>query len=113
MPSRKSQVKNRKSRIHEGDKVVVITGKDSGKESRVSRVFPRKGTLIVEGVNTAKRHEKARGQTMQGGIIDRDMPIDISNVMIVCDDCGPTRIGVRIDDQGRKHRVCKKCGEDL
>jgi len=113
MPSRKSLVGSRKSRIHEGDKVVVIAGKDKGKESRVSRVFPRKGTVIVEGVNTAKRHEKARGQTMQGGIIDRDMPIDVSNVMVVCDDCGPTRIGVRVDDKGVKHRVCKKCGGDL
>jgi large subunit ribosomal protein L24 len=111
--SRKTEVGSRKSRIHEGDRVVVITGKDRGKESRVSRVFPRKGTLIVEGVNTAKRHEKARGQTMQGGIIDRDMPIDISNVMIVCDDCGPTRVGLRVDDKGEKHRVCKKCGGDL
>lgn len=111
--SRKTEVGSRKARIHEGDRVVVITGKDKGKESRVSRVFPRKGTLIVEGVNTAKRHEKARGQTMQGGIIDRDMPIDISNVMVVCDDCGPTRVGMRVDDEGKKHRVCKKCGGDL
>lgn len=111
--SRKTEAGSRKSRIHEGDRVVVITGKDKGKESRVSRVFPRKGTLIVEGVNTAKRHEKARGQTMQGGIIDRDMPIDVSNVMVVCDDCGPTRIGMRVDDEGMKHRVCKKCGGDL
>jgi len=50
---------------------------------------------------------------MQGGIIDRDMPIHVSNVMIVCDDCGATRIGIRIDDEGRKHRVCRKCGGDL
>lgn len=103
----------RRTRIHEGDRVVVISGKDRGKRARVSRVFPRKGTLIVEGVNTSKRHEKPRGQTMQGGIIDRDMPIDASNVMVVCDDCGPTRIGIRIDDDGRKHRVCRKCGGDL
>src|SRR5690606_31969257 len=103
----------RKSRIREGDKVVVITGKDKGKESRVSRVFPRQHKLIVEGVNTAKRHEKARGQTMQGGSIDRVKPIDISNVMILCDDCGATRIGIRVDDKGQKHRVCKKCGGDL
>lgn len=102
-----------RTRIREGDDVVVITGKDRGKESRVSRVLPREGKLIVEGVNTAKRHERARGQTMQGGIIDRDMPIDVSNVMILCDDCGPTRIGMRIDEDGVKHRVCRKCGGDL
>lgn len=111
--SQKSYVGRRRSLIHEGDRVVVIAGKDRGKESRVSRVFPQKGTLIVEGVNTAKRHEKARGQTMQGGIIDRDMPIDISNVMVVCEKCGPTRVGMRVDDDGTKHRVCKKCGGDL
>lgn len=110
--SKKSKTAS-KTKIREGDKVVVIAGKDRGKESRVSRVFPRKASLIVEGVNTAKRHEKARGQTMQGGIIDRDMPIHVSNVMIVCDDCGPTRIGARIDEDGKKHRVCRKCGGDL
>lgn len=102
-----------KTRIREGDDVVVISGKDRGKESRVSRVFPREDKLVVEGVNTAKRHERARGQTMQGGIIDRDMPIHVSNVMIICDDCGPTRIGMRIDEDGVKHRVCRKCGGDL
>lgn len=92
---------------------MVISGKDRGRETKVTRVLPRKGKLIAEGVNTAKRHEKARGQTMQGGIIDRDMPIDVSNVMIVCEKCGPTRIGMRIDDSGKKHRVCRKCGGEL
>lgn len=111
--SRKNQAARVKTRIHEGDRVMVISGKDRGKESRVTRVLPKKGKVIVEGVNTAKRHEKPRGQTMQGGIIDRDMPIDLSNVMVVCEDCGPTRIGIRVDDKGRKHRVCRKCGGDL
>jgi large subunit ribosomal protein L24 len=100
-------------KLKTGDKVVVIAGKDLGKESRVARVFPRRGKVLVEGVNTAKRHTKPTGATMQGGIIDKDMPIDVSNVMIVCEKCGPTRIGQRIDDKGRKHRVCVKCGGDL
>ncbi len=100
-------------RLREGDKVMVIAGKDAGKESRISRVFPRRNKVIVEGANTARKHQKARGQTMQGGIIDRDMPIDASNVMIICEDCGkPTRIGYRLDDEG-KQRVCKRCGGDL
>ena len=99
-------------KLREGDKVMVIAGKDAGKESRIARVFPKRQMLIVEGVNTAKRHQKPRGQTMQGGIIDKDMPIHVSNVMILCDDCGPTRIGYRIDETG-KHRVCRKCGGDL
>ena len=100
-------------KLKKGDTVVVITGKDAGKESKVSRVFPSKGKVQVEGVNTAKRHTKPTGATMQGGIIDKDMPIDASNVMIVCDDCGPTRVGHRIDDDGVKHRTCVKCGGDL
>ncbi len=100
-------------RLREGDRVKVITGKDAGKESRVVKVLPTRGKLIVEGVNTAKKHQRPRGQTMQGGIIDKDMPIDASNVMIVCPDCGPTRIGYRIDADGVKHRECVKCGGDL
>ncbi len=100
-------------KLKTGDKVIVIAGKDTGKESLVSRVFPRKGKVLVEGVNTAKRHTKPTGATMQGGIIDKDMPIDVSNVMIVCEKCGPTRIGHRVDDKGHKHRVCVKCGGEL
>ena len=100
-------------RLKQGDKVMVIAGKDAGRESRVSRVLPGKRKVLVEGVNTAKRHTKPTGRTMQGGIIDKDMPIDASNVMIVCDECGPTRIGHRFDDDGDKHRICVKCGGDL
>lgn len=99
-------------RLKTGDKVVVISGKDAGRESRIERVFPDRDQVLVEGVNTVKKHMKPRGQTMQGGIIDRDMPIHVSNVMIVCDDCGPTRVGYRVDEKG-KHRVCRKCGGDL
>ncbi len=99
--------------LKSGDRVVVIAGKDKGRESRIAQVFPDSGRIIVEGVATARRHTKPRGQTMQGGIIDKDMPIDASNVMIVCPDCGPTKIGARRDDEGRKYRVCRKCGRDL
>ncbi len=100
-------------RLKQGDKVMVIAGKDAGKESRISRVLPKQNKVLVEGVNTAKRHTKPRGQTLQGGIIDKDMPIAVSNVMILCEKCGPTRIGHRIDDKGKKHRVCVKCEGDL
>ena len=98
--------------LKSGDRVVVIAGKDKGKESRIAEVFPGDNRIIVEGVATARRHTKPRGQTMQGGIIDKDMPIDASNVMIVCDSCGPTRIGHRVSG-GRKQRVCVKCGGEL
>jgi large subunit ribosomal protein L24 len=100
-------------RLRQGDKVKVITGKDTGVEGRVARVITKKNKVIVEGVNTARKHQRPQGQTMQGGIIDKDMPIDASNVMIVCEDCGPTRIGYRVDDDGIKYRVCVKCGGEL
>ncbi|MDJ0924501.1 MAG: 50S ribosomal protein L24 [Acidimicrobiia bacterium] len=100
-------------KLKAGDTVVVISGKDKGTESKVARVIASKNRVIVEGVSTAKRHQRPQGQTMQGGIIDKDMPIDVSNVMIVCPDCGPTKIGARRDDEGRKYRVCRKCGRDL
>jgi large subunit ribosomal protein L24 len=96
-----------------GDTVRVIAGKDKGTESRIARVLRKKNKIIVEGVATAKRHQRPAGQTMQGGIIDKDMPIDVSNVMIVCPECGPTRVGARFDEDGRKYRVCRKCGSDL
>ena len=99
--------------LRTGDEVKVIRGKDAGKESRIARIFPKNGKIIVEGVATAKRHTKPRGQTMQGGIIDKDMPIDASNVMIICPACGPTRIAYKVDVDGHKRRVCVKCGGDL
>lgn len=100
-------------KLRRGDAVVVISGKDAGRESKVTRVLPKEGKVQVEGINTAKRHTKPSGQTMQGGIIDKDMPLDASNVMIVCEKDGPTRVGYRFDDEGEKYRVCVKCGEEL
>jgi large subunit ribosomal protein L24 len=100
-------------KLRSGDTVRVMTGKDVGKEARIARILAKQNKVIVEGVATAKRHERPRGQTMQGGIIDKDMPIDASNVQIVCPKDGPTRIGARIDDDGTKRRICVKCGEEL
>jgi large subunit ribosomal protein L24 len=100
-------------KLRTGDNVRVISGKDKGIEGRIARVLRDRNKVIVEGVATAKRHERPTGQTMQGGIIDKDMPIDASNVMILCEECGPTRIGYRYDNDGRKFRVCRKCGSDL
>ena len=100
-------------KLREGDTVMVITGKDAGTESRIAKVFPTDNRIIVEGVATAKRHQKPTGELNTGGIIDKDMPIDASNVMIVCKDCGPTKIGASFDEDGKKHRVCRKCGGEL
>jgi large subunit ribosomal protein L24 len=100
-------------RLRQGDKVKVVTGKDRGKESRIERVYPKSNKVLVEGVNTAKRHTKTNPQQPNsGGIVDRDMPVDASNVMIMCPKCGPSRISMKIDSKG-KHRVCAKCGGAL
>jgi large subunit ribosomal protein L24 len=102
-----------KMKIRKGDKVQVMTGKDRGKQASVVRAIPSERRVIVEGVHVAKRHAKPTRATMQGGVIDKFMPVSVSSVAIVCGNCGPTRIGMRIDEQGRKVRVCKKCGGDL
>ena len=100
-------------RIRKGDKVQVLTGKDRGKQAEDIRAIPTEGRVIVEGVHVAKRHAKPTRATMQGGVIDKFMPVSVSSVAIVCNNCGPSRIGMRIDETGRKLRVCKKCGGDL
>ena len=99
-------------KLKKGDKVEVISGKDVGKQGEITRVIPERNRVIVDGVNVAKRHQRATRATMQGGIIDKDMPIHVSNVAIVCGSCGPTRIGYRIEGT-TKTRVCRKCGKDL
>jgi large subunit ribosomal protein L24 len=101
-------------RIKKGDRVRVLTGKDRGKEGVVMRVIPDQNKVIVDGVNIAKRHLKARTATTQGGIIDKDMPIPVSNVAVISPSDGkPTRIGYRFTPEGEKVRVCKRTGADL
>ena len=101
-------------KVKKGDHVRVIAGKDVGKEGPITRVIPDRDRVIVDGINIAKRHQRAQGQTMQGGIIDKDMPVHVSNVAIVCSGCDkPTRIGYRFEDDGTKVRVCRKCGKDI
>jgi large subunit ribosomal protein L24 len=101
-------------KIRKGDRVRVLTGKDRGKEGEVSFALPAEGKVIVEGVNVAKRHQKPTRATMQGGIIDKDMPIEVSNVAVVCEACGQaTRIGYRFTGDGTKIRVCRKCEADI
>lgn len=100
-------------KIRKGDRVRVIAGKDLGKEGTVIRAIPERDRVIVDGeINVAKRHTRATSATTQGGIIDKEMPIHVSNVAIVCGKCGPTRIGYKIDGDA-KQRVCRKCGGDL
>ena len=100
-------------RIRKNDMVRVISGNDKGKEGKILKVFPASNRVIVEKVNMTKRHTKASKNLPQGGILEQEGPIDASNVMIVCSECGPTRIGAKFDDEGRKYRVCRKCGGEL
>ncbi len=101
-------------KIKKGDRVRVLTGKDRGKDGNVTRVMPDTGKVIVDGVNVAKKHQKATRATMQGGIIDKDMPLPVANVAIICPACAkPTRVGYSVDPDGTKTRRCKKCGGDM
>ena len=107
--------------IKKDDNVQVMNGKSRGNTGRVIRVLPSEGRVLVEGAAMAKKHQRTSGkrsasgsQLQQGGIIDTEMFIDISNVQIVCRACGrPTRVGHRMERDGTKVRICRKCGEDL
>ncbi len=100
-------------KIHKGDRVQVLSGKERGKTGEVIRSIPGANKVIVAGVNIAKRHTKPTKATTQGGIIDKDMPMPVSSVAIICSKCGPTRIGYAFDAAGEKARVCRKCGGEL
>ncbi len=99
-------------RVRKNDEVLVISGDDRGKKGKVHRSFPDRGLVLVEGVNMTKRHMKPRPNVRQAGIIEREAPISISNVMVVCSKCKrPSRLGIRKLDDGSRVRVCKECGE--
>jgi large subunit ribosomal protein L24 len=106
-----------KLNIKKGDTILIITGKDRGKEGTVSRAMPQANKVIVEGLNIAKKHVRPRGQTSQGGVIEKAMPIHVSNVMLKCTECGqPTRVGhdrrpMGTDQKMRPVRICKKCSK--
>ena len=100
--------------LKKNDLVMVIAGKERGKSGRILRVFPRKNRVLIEKVNFIKRHSRPSGQMRQGGIIEKEAPVHISNVMVVCEKCNvPIRVGKKILDDGKRVRACKKCGEVL
>jgi len=101
-------------KIKKGDRVRVLTGKDRGKEGTVLRALPTEGKLIVEGVNTAKKHQKPTRVNQSGGIVERDMPIPVANVAVLSPSDGrPTRVGYRVQPDGTKIRVCRRTGAEL
>ncbi|MGI6690097.1 MAG: 50S ribosomal protein L24 [Clostridiales bacterium] len=102
-----------KVHVRTKDEVIVISGKDKGAKGRVLSVDPARGRVTVEGVAMVTKHQKSRAQGQPGGIIHKEAAIDASNVMLVCQKCGkPSRAGSKITD-GKKIRMCKKCGEQI
>ncbi len=100
-------------KLRKGDEVLVLAGKDVGKTGTITRVMAESDRVIVDGMNMVKKHQKPTRATMQGGIIDKEMPIHASNVALVCKSCKkPTRIGYKFDN-GEKVRICRKCGGDV
>jgi large subunit ribosomal protein L24 len=98
--------------IRKNDTVLVIVGKDRGKKGKVRFAYPKKERLLVEGINFVKKHSRARGAVRQAGIIEREAPIHVSNVMLLCGKCNhPARVGFRFLADGRKVRFCRSCGE--
>ncbi len=101
-------------RIKRDDVVMVITGKERGKQGQVHRVLPRKQRVIIQGVNMVKRHQRQRSERTPAGIIEKEAPIHVSNVRLVCRACEKAvRVGFRVRTDGVKVRVCKSCGQDI
>jgi large subunit ribosomal protein L24 len=100
-------------KLKKGDEVEVLSGKDRTKRGVIMRVLAKDNRVIVEGVNVAKKHQRQTKARVRGGIIDKDMPIHVSSVALVCPRDGAVRVGYQIKDDGTKVRVCKRCGREL
>ena len=104
----------KQSHIRKNDKVMVIAGKEKGKIGTILKMIPQKEKAVVEKLNMVKRHTRAGPKTAKGGIIEKEAPIHISNLMLVCGKCAEeTRVGKKLLEDGSKVRFCKKCGEIL
>lgn len=103
---------NAKFKLRKEDLVQVIAGKDRGKQGKIVRIERDKGRAIVQGINMVKKAMRKKGQNDRGGIVELEAPLQLSNLMIICKKCGPTRIGYKITGED-KARVCRKCGEAL
>jgi large subunit ribosomal protein L24 len=101
-----------KLHVKKDDLVMIIAGKDKGKSGKVLRVFPDNGRVLVENLNLIKRHTRPSRTNNEGGIIEKEAPIAISNVQLLCQGCNkPVRTGIRVLEDGSKSRYCKKCNE--
>ncbi|MDD5153332.1 MAG: 50S ribosomal protein L24 [Thermodesulfobacteriota bacterium] len=103
-----------KTYIKKNDRVMVMVGKDKGKIGKVLRIIPKKYRALVEKVNVAKRHTRPGPLSKEGGIIEKEAPVHISNLMLVCPKCtDPVRVGFKTLEDGKKVRICRKCGEPI
>jgi large subunit ribosomal protein L24 len=101
-------------KIHRGDNVIVLSGKDKGRRGQVVRALPKEGSVVVEGVNRVKRHQRTTQVRQRAGIIDKDLPVAVSKVAVVCPkEHTPTRVSYSFAEDGTKQRVCARCGEAL
>jgi large subunit ribosomal protein L24 len=101
-------------RIRRDDQVMVISGKERGKQGQVREVLPKQERVIVSGLNMVKRHKRSTDQRTPAGIIEKEGPIHVSNVKLICTSCQkPTRVRFRVGNDGTKIRVCRSCGEDI
>ncbi|WP_211246766.1 50S ribosomal protein L24 [Cohnella pontilimi] len=116
MPRLKKVLESHNNKLHvkKDDNVIVITGKDKGKKGRVIAAYPRENRVLIEGVNMVKRHTRPNPNNPQGGIIEREAPIHVSNVMHIDPKSGkPTRIGHKVLDNGKKVRIAKRSGQEI
>ncbi|MDP6101014.1 MAG: 50S ribosomal protein L24 [Dehalococcoidia bacterium] len=99
-------------KIRKDDQILIVAGKDRGRQGKVLRAYPKRQRVVVEGANMVKRHMRARPPAIQGGIMEREAPLHVSNVMLLCNKCHhPVRIGYRLMEDGKKERSCRACGE--
>jgi len=98
-----------KMKIKKGDQVKILSGSDKGRTGIINKVFPKKNQVVVEGINVVKKHVKPAGNK-EGGIVEKNAPVNIAKVMLICPECGkPTKVGFQLDKKNKKYRICRKC----
>jgi large subunit ribosomal protein L24 len=107
-------MQQKKYHVKKDDRVIILSGKEKGKMGKVLKILPKKDRVIVEKVNMIKRHTKPGGMAAKGGIIEKEGSVPISNVALICSKCtDPTRVGRKVLEDGRRVRVCRRCGETI
>jgi len=100
-------------KIHKGDTVLIISGKNKNKQNKVLRAFPKENRILVNEINLRKKHQKPKKSGEKGQIIQIPSPIAVSNVKLICSKCKKaTRVGYKLTENRKKYRICKKCGEE-